>query len=586
MTLDVAVLRSWQTDPLRQASTDLEETSQLLLRQRDTVAVAVEQLLWQSTAAEQARAAGEELWSALGALAESYAMQGEVVARARSALELAQGLLSEADRVAAAYFLHVLADGTVTDPPPVMYAADAAPQVLQGIADAQAAAAQAQARAQAMAQEALASARECDRDAAKALRAADGIGVLLARLRPGLGAVLDLSLPLVALAAAYRESLLGAVEERPLPEPGTDPAQVSAWWASLPTAVRSALLATDPGRLGSLDGLPAKVRDEANRAALGGERTALLAEVKRLERALDGNWFGGTFTNDDAALEHAQGKLEALDVIEATIARPSRYLLVLDLSGEQAMAAVAIGDVDTAEHVAVFTPGMDTTVQGSLESYDRSLQALQRQAQNQSATAGGGAVATVSWLGYQAPQGGDWWRPSRSVANDEAASRGAERLSAFLNGLDAARPEPAHLTALAHSYGSLTTGLALQRGTGVDDAVFFGSPGLGTSEVTDLGLRPGHAYVIEARNDPVADLAYFGIDPNQLGGITGLAAQERDVDGVRLSESTGHSQYLVEGSTSQYAMAAVVAGLGDQAPRDDGKGFGDWLATPLPEFLR
>ena len=238
---------------------------------------------------------------------------------------------------------------------------------------------------------------------------------------------------------------------------------------------------------------------------------------------------------------------------------------------------MAVGDVDAADHVSVFTPGLTTTVQDSLVSYDRQLAALRQQAGYMAYNAGGGTVATVSWLGYEAPQWSDTWRPSRSVANDEAAQRGALLLSGFYNGLDATRDSPAHLTALGHSYGSLTTGLALQEGTGVDDVIFFGSPGIGTDDVTDLGLRPGRVFVAEATWDGVADLAAFEGDPNQLDGVTGLSTAESVIDSVRRQESTGHSGYLTEGSTSQYAFAAVVAGLPHLAPRDDHFGVTDAL---------
>ena len=44
----------------------------------------------------------------------------------------------------------------------------------------------------------------------------------------------------------------------------------------------------------------------------------------------------------------------------------------------------------------------------------------------------------------------------------------------------------------------------------------FGSPGLGTSDIDDL--KVDDVYVIEAKNDAIADLGYFGTDTNQLGG--------------------------------------------------------------------
>lgn len=582
MALTVGALRSWQTDPLGQAGTDLQATADLLDELYAGVGSAVGSMSWQSDAADAARLAADDLGAALRMLSESFTVQAETLQRARGVLDAAQELLRRAEAVAAEHGLHVLDDGAVTRPQPVLHGADDPPGVLAGIARQQEQAAEARVRAQSLAREALASAEECDRDAAHAVLAGDGIGQLLARVAPGMAQLFDFALPVAGMGAALRAQTLAAVDGREMPAAGTDPFQVAAWWASLPAGVQTAVAASSPSRLGSLDGIPAVVRDRANRAALATERAAVLAEMSRLKGRLNDNLFGGWFTDDDAALGYAKGKLEALDQIEATIALDGRRLLVLDLSDEQAKAAVAIGDVDTAPHVAVFTPGLTTTVQGSLERYDRQMDALRLQADRVALREGGGGVAVVSWLAYEAPQWGDTWRPSRSVVNDEAAQRGADRLSAFYTGLDAARENSVHLTALGHSYGSLTTGLALQQGTGVDDAVFFGSPGLGTSDVRELGLQPGRAYVVEARGDYVADLARFGIDPNQLRGITSLSAEAEQTEGRSLFESTGHSGYLADDTTSQFVIAAVVAGAPHLAPRDSGRGLGDALQTPVP----
>lgn len=266
-------------------------------------------------------------------------------------------------------------------------------------------------------------------------------------------------------------------------------------------------------------------------------------------------------------------------------------MLLLDLSGERAEAAVAVGDVDTADHVAAFTPGLASTVDGSLKDYDRDMEQLQQQAQYESDRYGdGGSVAAVTWIGYQAPQpalGG--WNPfgnplfSDSVVHDDLARAGGSDLAEFYRGIDASRTTDPHLTALGHSYGSTTTGFALQEQTGVDDAVFFGSPGLGTSHVEDIQVPEGHTYRIEAGNDVVADAGQFGIDPSHVDGVTGLSAREEILpDGRRLAESTGHSAYLAQDSTSQYNMSVVVAGLGDRRVEDDGRGLGDIGSWPIP----
>lgn len=328
--------------------------------------------------------------------------------------------------------------------------------------------------------------------------------------------------------------------------------------------------------------------DEANRARLDYERAALEAERDRLEADLDDNLFGGLFTNADAALDHVNAKLASLDRIEQTLDQPGeRQLLLLDLSGERAEAAVAVGNVDTADHVAVFTPGLGSTVDGSLKDYDRDMQRLQQQAQHESERYGDGeSVATVTWIGYQAPQPGlEGYNPfdSDSVLRDDTARAGGKDLAEFYRGIDASRTTDPHLTALGHSYGSTTTGFALQEQTGVDDAVVFGSPGIGTSHIEDIKVPEGHTYRIEARNDAVADFGAFGIDPSHVDGITGLSAREEVLpDDRRLAESTGHSAYLAQDSTSQYNMSVVVAGLPDRRVEDDGRGMGDLGSWPIP----
>ena len=88
---------------------------------------------------------------------------------------------------------------------------------------------------------------------------------------------------------------------------------------------------------------------------------------------------------------------------------------------------------------------------------------------------------------------------------------------------------------------------------GVDDVVHLGSPGIG--EVP--GRPPGHAWVVEAAGDPVADTAWFGPDPNRMPGVTGLSAREVVLpDGRVLAESRGHGAYLTPGTTSAANVAA------------------------------
>lgn len=476
---------------------------------------AIGEMTWVSPAADAARTAADDLGGALAALSASFQMHAEVVLRAAGAFEAARTLLDRAQNLAAEHGLGMYEDGRVLGPPAVTYSSATPSEQIAAIIDRQQAAEDIAVRATVLAQEALASATEADRDAATALRDSDGIGKLLARIAPGPAGFFELLSPMGNWGEVWRAGLLNAVDGRAVPDRGTDPTVVVAWWASLPAAQQAALAVGSFEMLGYLDGLPAAVRDAANRRRVLVERAALQAEAERLRQAVDDltNILGtyderaGIRISDEVRLTEALGKLEALDEIDAVLKRPDRFLLVLDFSGEQLTAAVANGDVDRADHVSVFTPGLNTTVQGSLGNYDRHMDALRSTANRLAFEEGKGTVATVSWLGYEAPQSSTHLQPSRSVMGEEAAKRGAFRLEAFLNGLDGARDVPAHLTALGHSYGSLTTSHALQRGTGVDSVVFFGSPGLGTSDLKDLRLRLDQIFVTRpaVMRSPISD---------------------------------------------------------------------------------
>ncbi|MGH3931645.1 MAG: alpha/beta hydrolase, partial [Pseudonocardiaceae bacterium] len=141
--------------------------------------------------------------------------------------------------------------------------------------------------------------------------------------------------------AAAVGSAAGELSEMRPPQDGT-PQQVADWWAGLSESERAILVASRPELLGNLDGIPAQVRDEANRAQLPEQRAALQNQATQLQAAA----YGG----DRAAaaqLNQIHDKLRALDAIDDTLARGDRQLLVLDTSGQRVKAAVAIGNVDT-----------------------------------------------------------------------------------------------------------------------------------------------------------------------------------------------------------------------------------------------
>jgi hypothetical protein len=342
--------------------------------------------------------------------------------------------------------------------------------------------------------------------------------------------------------------------------PADSPAEdVLDWWNGLTPAEQQAAIAADPGAIGGLDGIPAAVRDEANRLFLE-------SELDRLRSS--------PVPGDPAAAGDRQRAIDVLenaqDVLETT---PDATLLLLDThSGDTVKVAIGLGDVDTADDVAVYTQGMNSRadVDGGLSGPVDDLADLRDAAKTIKGDAGDtSTTAMVVWMGYDSPQ-------LAEVADPSYGKAGGADLADFAEGIRANNPD-GHLTALGHSYGSYTTGVAVQQTDAFDDVVFFGSPGIGTGDLDDLRVSSGEAYVLEADYDGVADLGYFGPDPNQIDGVTNLSTDARPgLEGVTL-----HNSYLDPRTVSQYNMAAVLAGHPDLAVQGDKSGFGDDIQRGL-----
>ena len=380
------------------------------------------------------------------------------------------------------------------------------------------------------------------------------------------------------LATASR---IGAVEgdlSLLQPPPGSTPSQSAAWWATLSPDERAEVIAEHPEWVGNRDGVDATSRDEANRNLLEVRRDHVRTRLAELEAGFvdaDGNLdvvFYQEHIDEYTDLKEEQGAIRTVDEI---LARPGVHqLLGVDFTTPRTQAIIANGDVDTADHVAVFTPGLTSTVEG-MGGYDSNMAQLRLRTEEELFNRGeSGTVATVTWLDYQAPQWSSTFAGD-SVALSGSAEAGGRDLADYFTGLNASRMDDPDLTALGHSYGSTTTGYSLQQeGTGVDRAVFFGSPGLGTDDLDDLHLPDGGAYYAEAKWDPVGDLGRFGTDPTGLEGMNHLETGAADSgDGRSWEGVTGHSDYLHDGSTSQYSMAQVVGGHPEDAVEGHNVGF-------------
>lgn len=266
------------------------------------------------------------------------------------------------------------------------------------------------------------------------------------------------------------------------------PAERRDWWAGLTQEQREEYLAVYPDQIGNLDGIPALVRDAANR-----DNLSLL--IGKLEGR-----------DDEKSVTQLAG-LREIDRQLGAGARPGEPpMFLLGISDEgNGRAIVSYGNPDTAKHVSTYVPGLGTSLDKEFAEGD-----LKRARD----TAIGAryydpSSATIAWLGYDAPQAIDGFN-SLAVAGDGRAVEGGARLNQFHAGLSATNEnEDPHLTAIGHSYGSRTVGAATQQGDGipgVDDIVLVGSPGVGVDRAEDLGVGRDHVFVGSAENDVVTKM--------------------------------------------------------------------------------
>jgi Alpha/beta hydrolase len=298
-----------------------------------------------------------------------------------------------------------------------------------------------------------------------------------------------------------------------------DPGAVAAFFKDLDPAVADALAHEHPELVGNLDGAPIGLRYTAN-------AEAIKREIGRVRA--------------DGA-DESDGRLKKLLELDD----PDRHFLLFDPEGD-GRAAEVFGDLTTARHVAVVVPGMNNDLNNFTGGDAEKVQ-------HQASQFDPDQVATIQWLGYDTPEGA-------TAITDGAAEPGAEALPQFIAGIRAQRTERLHWTVIAHSYGSLVTGMAeSQQGLEVDETVLVGSPGVGVDSADDLG--DGNVWVGLAAWDPVGYSEWFGPNPHDKGfGATRF----------HTGDISGHSSYFNEGSESLRNIGLITAGYLDEVNVNDG----------------
>ncbi|WP_326766852.1 alpha/beta hydrolase family protein [Streptomyces sp. NBC_01591] len=327
---------------------------------------------------------------------------------------------------------------------------------------------------------------------AKAVRTAAEIDWRYARILRKLKAEEGLKVPnstwkdAAGDAAAVREAARGYLKAA-IPYDAS-PAERKAWWAALTDEQREEYLAVYPDRIGNLDGIPALVRDAANRD-----------NIQLLMGKLEGR--------DDTKSETQLAALREIDRqlrVGSKPGEPPMYLLGINDEGN-GRAIVSFGNPDTSKNVSAYVPGLNTSLDEDFAKND-----LKRARDTAIGTRiHDASSASIVWLGYDAPQSPDGL-DSLAVMGDERAEKGGRAFNGFMDGLSATNHDgDPHFTAIGHSYGSRTVGAATQQGggiPGVDDIVLVGSPGVGVGRAEDLGVGSDHVFVGAAEHDVVTKL--------------------------------------------------------------------------------
>ncbi|GIG65109.1 alpha/beta hydrolase [Phytomonospora endophytica] len=361
--------------------------------------------------------------------------------------------------------------------------------------------------------------------------------------------------------------------------PGKDvdtPAEVAAWWKSLSPAEQEALKNEYPGKIGDLDGVPAKDRDDANRLKLDNRQQEIEDRARQIYDKLHDP---ETTPEERAKLQREQRELgkewAALDKLEKKLAEvdakpgPDTLLLKYD-TADDGKAIVSIGDPDKADNVVTYVPGTKADLATFGEDLDRSYTTQQEAA----AADPNKSTASITWLDYDAPD-----NPALNSPSDSYFKAGAKDLADFQNGLRETHEGPAksNNTVLGHSYGGSTVGYAADKyDLKADNIVHVASPGSGQedrSEKADGYVGNPKVYATQGGGDQVANIDVHG--PRTISPEYGAKVFD--------SADAGHTGYW---SSKEFNdnVGKIVVGRGDEVTAPKGKDFNPFDQRPIPRW--
>ena len=360
------------------------------------------------------------------------------------------------------------------------------------------------------------------------------------------------------------------------------PEKAAFWWASKTSEEQEKLLHSYPEFLGLLGGIPANIRDSANRRVLKKKIDEVERELpkarkqyqelnKKLsetpETSRDYTDIAGKWGKASALYTSLQQRRDAYLAIrysigfdknwkDVTKGGPERQLVSFKDVGQagarRPQAVVSVGNLDTAQTVGVFVPGMGTTVSGELVSHTSNAAYMHSRVEKELIRAGKrDEVAMVAWLGYD---------PASNVTDltgfgDSRIREGGRDLASFLEGLDAQRKMSTgapitNLIVAGHSQGSTVSSQAMMdvKPGIVRHYIAYGTPGMrGAGWDLNTGMEATGTsqsnHVLSIRGD-IIDI------PNAVNG--GNLGEEYNILGYnpRVDPHFDHHTYPSQGGVS------------------------------------
>ncbi|NKY89644.1 PfkB family carbohydrate kinase [Nocardia veterana] len=395
--------------------------------------------------------------------------------------------------------------------------------------------------------------------------------------------------------------------------------EIGRWWDSLSdpaepgglSKAQRALIQVYPQQIGNADGLPAVIRDHANRLAIRRELDEFVARKPVGVGMLA--WLRTELTAAErkqfSNLVHVRNHLRQMDMQATEVpGSPPVHLLSYDSTAFHGNGKVvaALGNVDTAHTVNWHVPGTNTA-STSLAYQFKPLRNLYEETLRVEPSL---ELASIIWIGYAAPTG------PLNTGYAKAAFRRRARVGGIRLRCDIAafhatrrRTGTADRSQLVNrlygfSYGSTTTCYAGRDGrlAGlVHSVILAGSPGTGPlRHAAEFGIGADNVYIFGSWRDTVSTLGAgetgvqrlfypvvgLGMDPaRKTFGAVRLPAEFSD---SLVSTGMVHRGYLDrdpatgQANESLTSAAHITAGRGATLARAGHRRAGRWVvARPI-----